>query len=89
MGGMGLRLNPWRRPIFTRGQCLAEHCEKLSLAKQPAQARLALLGLAPGAWQLPLLGRPLRLQPSHRLLMALLHPVLGRPHPEKGAGDVD
>ena len=87
MGGMGLRLKPWRPPIFTRGQYLAGRCEKLSLARLPALARRAPLGLAPGEWRLPLQGRPLRLQPSHLLLTAMLQRLVGRPPLEKGAAD--
>ena len=87
MGGMGLRLKPWRLPMFTRGQYWAGRCEKLSPAWQHSLGRRAPLGLALGEWQPLLRGQPLRLQPSHQLLTAMLQREEERPLPETGAGD--
>ena len=70
MGGMGLRLKPWRLPMFTRGQCLAARCEKLSLEEQLAPEHLALLGLGPGGLQPQPRGPPLHLRPWRLLPMA-------------------
>ena len=72
MGGMGLRLKPWRLPMFTRGQYWAARCEKLSPVVQLAPERRAPLGLEPGELRPPLQGPPLRLRPWHRLPMAEL-----------------
>ena len=91
MGGMGLRLKPWRLPMFTRGQYLAARCEKLSPVEQLAPTRRAPLGLAPGAVRPPLQGPPPRLRPWHRLQMALEPKQLLERRPLLGAdaGDVD